>query len=1192
MLAIARFEARQRLKLLSTWVYFGMFFTLAMLWMAAAGGVFKEAFVSFGTKTFINAPFSVSITVAFLGCLGVIVMAAMVGRSVQQDFEYDMHHFFFSAPIKKHDYVFGRFLGAYVTLAIVFSSILLGAWLGTFIPGIEPERLGPTGAIAYIRPYLFLILPNLFIFGSIFFVMAALTRRMLPVYVASVVMMIGYIVAPSLARDLDFKTLAALIDPFGTTALRRTTEYWTIAERNARIVPFEGVYLLNRVIWCGFGLVVLLLGYWRFHFTGAVDSRAARRELGEAPLALTHAAVDTAEKPDFAGRNMAALLLKSSWLNFRESVKDIYFAVIALAAVLAIFAASVNIGAMFGTKTYPVTYQILEIVSGTFSLFLLIVTTFYAGELVWREREARVAQMLDALPLPSWLPLLSKLFALIGLQALMLLLAVACGMLIQMFNGYFSLEPGLYLQTLFVLELPHYVLTAVLAIALQVLFNQKYLAYFAMILYYFARLTVSSLGLDHPLILYGSTPEFMYSAMNGWGHFLARERWIVLYWSGAALLLLVLSLVFWPRGYNAEIGSRLQLARRNLSLPVLVTFAIGLGLFGGTGAWLYYNLHVVGDFKTAWQLDEERAQYEVRYKKMAIAAQPRITDVDLKVDIVPEQRSMRIKGSYQLENKTAWPISRLFISQVRGPALRLAFGQKAQLLLDDEQRGFHIYQLATALPPGARMTLGFELDFEPKGKLGLGSNTPVLGNGTFFNNDVLPRLGYQPGVELSDDRDRKRHGLAPRARMLAADDPAGRADSFLANDADWINFNAVVSTSADQIAIAPGTLEKEWVANGRRYFNYRMDKPILNFYAFQSARYEVRHDRWQDVTIDVYYHPGHEFNIDRMIKGVKASLEYNTKNFSPYQHKLVRIVEFPRYAKYAQSYPGTIPYSESMGFIAKVNDKNPKDVDFPFYVTAHEVAHQWWGHQVVGANTRGSAVLSETLSEYSALMVMKQSVGPAKMRRFLRYDLDHYLLGRAIENKRELPLAQSENQDYIHYRKGSLAMYQLQEVMGEATVNRVLHQLLAEHAFHAAPYPSVTVLVDALRAQAKPEQAYLIDDLFESIVLYENRAVEARSVRRADGKYVVTLKAVATKMRAGELGEEKEAPLKDYIDFGVDDKDGNALLRERRVVEGKEVSLSMVVSGRPARAGIDPDNKLIDRKPGDNMVEVEHRSAK
>jgi aminopeptidase N len=253
------------------------------------------------------------------------------------------------------------------------------------------------------------------------------------------------------------------------------------------------------------------------------------------------------------------------------------------------------------------------------------------------------------------------------------------------------------------------------------------------------------------------------------------------------------------------------------------------------------------------------------------------------------------------------------------------------------------------------------------------------------------------------------------------------------------------------------------------------------------------------------------------------------------------------------------------------------------------VAHQWWGHQLVGADTRGGTVLSETLSEYTALMVMKQAYGPAKMRRFLRYDLDRYLMGRAGERKKELPLAQNENQDYIHYRKGSLAMYLLQDLLGEEAVDAVLHQLLERYAYHAWPYPNASVLVDALRAIAPPDKAYLIEDLFESIVLYENRADSASAHRRADGKYEVLLRATAGKVRAGELGEEKPAPLKDYIEFGVDDKDGNPLLRERRVVTGREQQVTLVVDKLPARAGIDPDNKLIDRKPSDNMVSVELR---
>ncbi|MGH8853293.1 MAG: hypothetical protein ACREWI_03335, partial [Telluria sp.] len=102
LFAIARFEAWQRLRLLSTWIYFGMFLALAMLWMAAAGGVFRDALVTFGGRVLINAPRQVALTASFLGCFGVVVVAAVMGRSVQQDFEYETQHFFFSAPIRKH----------------------------------------------------------------------------------------------------------------------------------------------------------------------------------------------------------------------------------------------------------------------------------------------------------------------------------------------------------------------------------------------------------------------------------------------------------------------------------------------------------------------------------------------------------------------------------------------------------------------------------------------------------------------------------------------------------------------------------------------------------------------------------------------------------------------------------------------------------------------------------------------------------------------------------------------------------------------------------------------------------------------------------------------------------------------------------------------------------------------------------
>ncbi|MEW7848953.1 M1 family aminopeptidase [Massilia aurea] len=1200
LLVIARFEASQRLRLLSTWVYFVGFLALGMLWMGASGGAFRELSITFGTRIAIDGPRQIALAAAMLGSVGVIVAAAVMGRAVQQDFEHEMHHFFFSAPLRKLDYVFGRFLGAYATLAVIFAGIVLGLWLGTFLPGIAPARLGGAPLAAWLSPYLFTLLPNLFIFGAIFFVLAALTRRMLPVYVASVIMTIGYTVAPSLARDLDFKTLAALIDPFGTTALIRLTEYWPLAERNVRLIELTDVYLVNRLVWAGFALLVLLVGYWRFQAVGDTEAQARARRKGApelpsaAPLALSQnlsqnlsqTARETSTAPDFAARSLAALLIKSSWGELRESTRNVYFLALATAGVLALVASALDLGSMHGTGVYPVTHMMLALIREVMGLFLIVTTIVHAGELIWREREMRINQMLDALPVPSWLPLASKTLALVGLQACLLAVAMVTAMLIQLFKGYFQLEPGLYLHALFAIMLPNFALIAILAIAVQVIVNHKYLANFVMVGWVLAALVFNGAGLNHPLVLYAVWPDLSYSAMNGFGHYLLRERFYLLYWSGAALMLLGAARVLWPRGVDSGWRERLYLARRSLSLPVLAMIGIGALVFAGSGAFLAWEM-AQGGYQSARQAELLRAEYEQRYHRYAALPQPRITGVKLDTAIHPEARALHVKGSYRLENRSGVPLSDVVLYQQPGARLSMAFTQPATLAASDPQRGFYRYRLATPMAPGARMAVDFTLDYAPRGLLGLGSETPVVGNGTFFTNDVMPRIGYQPSIELRDERDRSRHGLAPRERMAAGDDTVARASHALGVDADWIDFETTVSTSLDQIAVAPGTLVREWSEGGRRHFRYKMDRPMINSYAFQSARYEVRHERWQDVTIDVYYHPGHEANIERMVRGAQAGLDYGARNFGRYPLRELRIVEFPSYSRATPAFAGAIPFSENAGFIARIDPASPKDLDSPFYQSAHETAHQWWGHQLAGANTPGASVLNEGLSEYMALMVMQRTYGRDKMRRFLRYNLDDYLMGRANEQRKELPLAHNEQQRYIHQQKGALALYLMQDMLGEDVVNGVLRGLLERYGHQGPPYPTAASLVDGLRAVTPPAMAYLVDDLFESIVLYENRAESATARRRADGKYEVTIRASAGKMRATDQGEEQPMVLRDFIEFGVDDSNGKPLVRERRLVSQAGQQITLVVDGIPARAGIDPDNKLIDRKPRDNLCAVD-----
>jgi ABC-2 type transport system permease protein len=1168
LLSIARFELRQRFGQLSTWVCFLAFLAVAVLWTAAAGGVFKETVVAFGSRVLINGPRQVALTVAFLGCPGVIMIGAIMGRAVQQDFEHGMHHFFFSAPIPKYAYVFGRFLGAYATLAFIFAAIPLGAWLGSLLPMIGQDRVGAAAALNYVLPWLLTLLPNLFVFGAIFTMLAALTRRMLPVHVASIVLMVGYTIGPSLARDFDYKLLAALIDPFATTALVHLTEYWPTAERNGRPVLLEGVYLANRLIWCGFGLAVLLLGYWRFHLVGLLESRNLDpRGAGEAAPILSQAAVNTREQPDFARRSLASLLVREAALHLRQSVATLPFALVALAGMALLAVGSFDIGHVHGARTYPVTWQMLELVRGVFSVYLLIVTALYGGQLVWRERDARTSQLFDALPVPGWLAPLSKILALVALQALLLFLAMLAAMLCQLARGYFALEPGLYLHTLFTILLPEYALLAVLAITVQALCGRKYLGYALLAALGVAAIALVGRGYDHMLLPWAPFPPLVYSTMNGYGHELLRERMLLLYWSGAALMLAVASVVLWPRGVNVEWRSRWRLARQNLSLPVLGAFGAGLLVFGATGALLWYELDMAGNYRSTHAQEARRADYETRYRRFAGLPQPQLATVDLQVDLHPRSRTLAATGHYQLENRGGAPLPDLILYQQPGADLAARLSQPATLVTSDRERGFFHYRLAQPLAPGARIALAFELSAAPGGLLGIGSDTPVASNASFFTGEALPRIGYQEAVELSDARDRRRHGLPPRVAAVAA--PATPLTERIA-------FSAIVATDVDQVAVAPGTLEREWIAGERRYFQYRSDGAIPNDYAVASARYAVRHERWQDVAIDAYFAPGHEANVERLLRGASAALDYGTREFGPYGQHDLRLVETPRQSGNAHAFPGMLALPEHAAFIARVDPKPGGSIDYPFYMGAWSTAHGWWSRQP------GGQQLADSLAEYTALMAVRRSAGAPAMRRYLREDLHAYLMGRAIANSREQPLIGDLDEAWLRRRKGGLALYLLQDLLGEARVNAALRTLATRGGADMA------ALAAALRAVAPPDKRYLVRDLFDDIVLYENRADSAGARQLGGGKYEVVLHASAGKVRAGAAGEQ-DLPLADYIEFGVDDSAGNPLARERRRVTSGAQTVTFVVAGRPARAGIDPDHKLIDKKPTDNMVLVDNQ---
>ncbi len=1217
-LPILLFELKYRLKRPATWIYFGLLFLMAFLLVTAAGGGFGTGInISLGgdgQAVKINSPFSVNITVTILSVFGTIIASSLMGNPVYRDFEYRTHPLFYTTPISKWGYLGGRFLGSYLIAALVFSGLGLGAALAGIMPWVEADRfLAATPAGTYVWPYLVLVLPNLLFTGAIFFTMATLTRNILSTYIGSVLLLMAYLISGAFTSDLKNEYLTSALDAFGLGAQFITTRYWTVVEKNSLLLPLSSYVLLNRALWVGLGLGLLGLCYVRFQFSNFASDKPAKMSRRAAAL-LVDAPESGAALPGgmrlprvtqvFSG----AMSLSQWWsltrLEFWGIVRSRYFTAIAGAGVIFLLVVgATQVGKTFDTTTYPTTNDVLAVSLGSFFFFFLAIIIFYSGELVWRERQAGVAQITDAVPVPSWVPFLSKLAALGLVQVLLLAVVMVSGLLLQTFKGYFRYEIGLYLETLFLYELPFLLLWCVLAMVTQVLVNNKYLGFFVIILYYVANLFRGQAGLTHRLLNYAGSPTpGPYSAMNGYGHFLPAFWWTKLLWAGVALLLVLAANLLWVRGTDTR--GRLAEARRRWNAGSTATLALGLLISLGTGAYVFYNTNVLNQYRTPKADEKRQVAYEKQYRRLKDVAQPRITAVALTTDLYPSTRAVRFRGEFTLVNKHARALDTVIVSlpveqHPRVRALALGAPGQATLALNDTTAGLRLYRLARPLAPGDSLALTLDLFYQERGFPNANSNTDLVYNGTFVSSGYLPGLGYREGAELAGDQDRKNYGLKPKPRMAAVNDLKARQNTYISSDADWIRFRTTVSTEADQTAVAPGYLKKEWMKDGRRYFTYVMDRPMLNFYTFLSARYREYKAQWVDsvghrtIPITIYYQPGHEYNLQRMAAGAKDALAYCSKNFSPYQHQQLRILEFPQYQGFAQSFANTVPFSEGIGFVAHVKDDDPEDLNYPYYVTAHEVAHQWWAHQVIGGNVQGCTLMSEALAEYSALMVLRHHSGPAAMQRFLKFDMNRYLIGRALEKKKEVPLGLVENQQYIHYAKGSVVMYALQDYLGEARLNAALKQYVAAVAFQEPPYTNSPEFIGYLRRAAPDSLQPYLTDAFERIMLFDNRVTAATSKKLPDGRYQVDFTVKSAKFYADSLGNQRPAdqsrdvlPVAIFPELGKDKKPVAPLLLVKYRLRTGDNQLRFVVNKKPASVAVDPYHLIIDRQLDDNSKEL------
>ena len=845
---------------------------------------------------------------------------------------------------------------------------------------------------------------------------------------------------------------------------------------------------------------------------------------------------------------------------------------------------------LYGNTIHPVTRVMIETLNGAFTIIPLVIAIYYAGELVWRDRERRMHEIVDSTPAPDWAFVVPKILAISLVLFATLASSTLAGVATQALKGYFLFEPGEYFFWYVVPVTLTVVMYAVLGVLLQTLVPHKAIGWLLMLLFFVASVTLDRLGFEHNLYQFAGTPGVPLSDMNGQGDFARHAAWFRAYWSAGAVILAVLAYALWNRGSGAPLATRLARLPRRLSGAAGAVAGVAFLAMAGLGGWIFYNTNVLNEYQTTLDRERQQADYEKTLIGFEDVPQPRITDVVLDVDLEPETPRVVTRGHYVVQNRTGRPLEAVHVRWLTPLEMVSLSVEGARIERDIPEHGYRIYRFERPMAPMETRRIDFETLREQRGFRNSANEKRVVDNGTFLDNtEIAPLLGMSREGLLQDRAKRRKYGLPPELRPAPLEDEGARAYNGLRHDSDWVNSDITVTTSAAQVAVAPGYLESESVQDGRRSVRYRSDAPIQNFFSIQSARYEVARDRWQDVELAVYFDPAHRYNVDRMLEAMKASLDYFTVNFSPFQFRQVRVLEFPAYEDFAQSFANTIPYSEGIGFIADYRD--PEKIDMVTYVTAHEVAHQWWGHQVISSDQQGGTFIVESLAQYSALMVMETLYGPEQIRKFLKYELDRYLRRRGGEVLDELPLVRVENQPYIHYQKGSLALYLLKDQIGADKVNEALRGLLAEFAFKPAPYANASDLVRHFRAVAGPEHQPLITDLFEKITLYDVKVTEAAAAKRPDGRWDVTLEVDARKLYADGKGAETEAPLDEVFEVGAFEVEpgrkgyekSSVIAVERVPLGSGRQTLRMVTDREPKVVGVDPFNKRVDRNSDDNL---------
>ncbi|KYP14128.1 hypothetical protein [Flavihumibacter sp. CACIAM 22H1] len=1204
-LEIVRFEIIYRLRKPAVYGYFLLLLGFSCL-------VFMQGFLPLSEGQLVNSPASIALYCSGITMMMSLISSSIMGVPVYRDIEYNTRYHYFSLPIKVGGYFWGRFWGSFLVLLIISLSLPLGIFagsqLGPMLGTLSADQYGPNTARFYLAAYCSIVVPNLFFSATVFFGLVAWLRTVKAVYSSGIFVLLAYLLGNFFIKAHPDPYLVHLSDPFALNGVRTIIGGWSAADKNSLTLPISGFFLANRCVWSAVGILIILLSGYSFSFHKMLQpGRLIKKSEKELPVAIRKL-VPALSFGKMYRPKIAWSLFKVELFN---CLRDNYFWIIVLAGTIFLLIVFPNAPANFGMRDFPRTAVHLFLWKENFLVYYYCILFFYAGEVLHREKLVGFHTINDALPPSSAVFLLAKFLAVLVLGCLLLFSTMLTSVLLQLARGYYQFNFQAYGKVLFIAEFPRLISCTLLAFFLHVLVNNKLVAIGIGLAYLVLCLLAVQTGFfNYHLLLFSSTPFYGISDFDTVGHMLVPVSWYNLYWSLCGGLLLLTAYLLFRRELPDGLKSRWQVARARFDKPVCNLALVLLVLFLSVGAYIYYNVSYLNQYLTEEEELSRKALLEKTLKRYESLPIPRVKAIRMTADLFPEKQQALFLADVSLVNSSGKAISELLTNgdflhryEISWQQNKLPyhvplyyprpvfsfFGPSIQA------SGYRLYKLPKTMEPGDSITLRIETEYSFTGFQNNLYGANFLKNGALMGI-CLPDFGYPADEELMDKSDRKKLGLPKIEDGTASANPLADTNRLQYNAAiDLLDFHITISTAADQRAMGSGELVKEWSSGGRNYSTYRSLKQGMYMLPGIVSGSYARHldtviTESGNVDIELYYHPAHNQNIERLSEAYKKCIEEMSRLFGSYPYPQMRLVETTVYAPLHTNIAATDLFSEQYGW--NVNSRLPVGIDYFLFNSARQVARQWWGNLVAPNNTQGAIGLRDGISTFCALLIYERVHGKQAVKPLLASVYNWYLQNSAWFAAKQQPVLSARLPTETD-NKTALLLYALKETIGEAPLLELLNGFKENwQQKSAGPYAGIRDLYQYLKKHTPAALEEYLEENWEKICFYEIQVLAAKTRLDSSGNYMLDLTLDAHRLFVGKEGAEQEQPIAGReLDLFItySSRQGGKQESTKQVVplQSGINKILLPMRHKPVLLELDPAFKLFNRKRAEAPMAVD-----